>query len=809
MYTVYGMEGGTTRHRSTHADLATALIRQLGHATKFSNLRDVLRLFLSHFDIYGVVLWELAHGVEPVSARRLFVQGACFRDQSQPAFYAIPMDSISGRAILEGKAVRHSRVESGNWPEPVSHPKALNRLRITSFMTVPLRLHGEARGTYDSALTFYRRSRSISEREFISIKRGAALFPMIYRAILTSVSSNLLMTVQEFLRHAQYPGVATQTEPQALARSALQPVIRAISQSFRNLETVLYLGDQSIDEDRFDQMAAEWSWSREPKQSYRRDEGGTGWVLRTGKPLQILDMARYQDDLLWYEREYPGMSWKDQCGIVQAASQEFPHSRDQDMPPLSYVCVPVLHQNTVLGALRCCIPRQGPYYFDDDLTKTLGAVADLVGDWWTHWLYEQSQDIDNTRLFKLLTTLSQSNREALLQLEHPEKNPAKIIDLALSACQKLTPEVEIFQIWMKRSDEHALELVREWRLGGNGTEAAGEITSLLTGKLLDGRDNALVEAWNGRKTVSSTAGNYALPHLPQCRCFTLAPIMVGDDPHGVLLMANERQPHVKSPVETVARFIAHQLALYETLRRQLVEMDEARRHQDNLLLDFQHQVRSPTNMAFAHAELLLQSPHKASELSGVIMESTRRASSIASNLRLFVELAQENPPAARQEVVRPHEIFQKLQRAARNLYNYKALDKRLEFSVDASWGSQMGQLRLDGERLDLVFDNLLDNAVKYSYTDTRVTVSGGVAADRNEVFFSFRSTGLPISATEAARMATVRGYRGESAKLAHPEGTGVGLWLSQKLLLSMHGRLEILPTDASGANEIRVYLRRA
>jgi signal transduction histidine kinase len=804
------MERGAKPSESADAVFAATLIQQLGQATKFSNLRDVLRVYVSHFHIYGAILWELAHGVKPVESRRLFVQGEYFRDQAQPPFFSIPMNSISGQAILQGAAMV-SRREYG--PEVVHHPEAPGRLKTSSFASVPLQLHGEASGAFDSALTFYRQVRPISGRELVSMRRGAALFPAIYGGIQTSVSSSLMMRVQEFLRHAHYPDATTLAEVQILARRALEPVIRTISQSFNNLETVLYLGDPSIDPDHFDRMAAEWTWTAEPKRSYRRDEGGTGWVLRFGKPLQILDMGRYEDDRAWYERAYPGMFWKDDSGIVQMAARQFPLSADRTMPPLSYVCVPVLHRNVVLGALRCCILLQGPYYFDDDLTKTLGAVADLIGDWWTHWLYEQNQASENTRLHKLLATLSESNREALLQLAHPEEEAAKIIDLALSACQKLTPEVEVFQVWMKRPDEDALELARELRMGNLPTEGVREtVVPLSTRKLPDGRENALTVAWKKRMTVhvpNSATGNHALPHWLDCRCFTLAPIMVGDEPHGVLLMANERQPHLRGPVETVARFIAHQLALYETLRRQLRAMEDARRQQDNLLLDFQHQVRSPINVASTYAEILLQAPNRASELAGIIMEATRRASSIASNLRLFVELAHENPPAATQEVLRPYEVFQKLHRAARNLYNYKALDKRLDFSVDDSWGSEMGPLRVNGDHLELVFDNLFDNEVKYSYPNTRVTVSGGRAADRTEVFFSFRSTGLPISGTEAVNIGTRRGYRGEKAKQSHPEGTGIGLWLTRKLLLSMHGRLQVFPTDASGTNEIRIYLRRA
>jgi signal transduction histidine kinase len=213
-------------------------------------------------------------------------------------------------------------------------------------------------------------------------------------------------------------------------------------------------------------------------------------------------------------------------------------------------------------------------------------------------------------------------------------------------------------------------------------------------------------------------------------------------------------------------------------------------------------------MAYSHAEMLLTKPPKESaEILRIIMEASRRASSVASNLRLFIDLAREQPPHAQVVEVKPSDVFQKLERAASNLYSHKALGKDLKFKVDSKWRTTMRPFKADVDRLELVFDNLLDNAVKYSFPRSTVWISGGLSRDEQEVWISFRNRGLRIEPGEV-RWLTERGHRGSQARQTHPEGTGIGLWMVDRVLNSMQGRLEITPTDPAGWNEFRVRLKR-
>jgi signal transduction histidine kinase len=216
-------------------------------------------------------------------------------------------------------------------------------------------------------------------------------------------------------------------------------------------------------------------------------------------------------------------------------------------------------------------------------------------------------------------------------------------------------------------------------------------------------------------------------------------------------------------------------------------------------------------MVYSYSEALLRSKDRSEWIDTlqVIQEAARRASSVAGNLKLFVELARDVPPTVRLKDVKLSSLFRKLRRAVKFLYTHKALGKHLEFELDESWSEDQRACLVDIDRLDLVLDNLLDNAVKYSFGETKVRISTDWPNHGIEACISFENQGLEITAQEADTLATRRGYRGTSAVLSHPEGTGIGLWMVGRVLKSMNGKLQIFPTDSVGMNTIRIYLKKA
>jgi len=114
-----------------------------------------------------------------------------------------------------------------------------------------------------------------------------------------------------------------------------------------------------------------------------------------------------------------------------------------------------------------------------------------------------------------------------------------------------------------------------------------------------------------------------------------------------------------------------------------------------------------------------------------------------------------------------------------------------------------------GERDELaqVFQNLLDNAVKYARRDSTVTVTGGAAEAAIPamlwVAVADQSDGIP---SEHLPRLTERFYRVDNARSRELGGTGLGLAVVKHILNRHRGRLEIASTLDQGSR-FTVWLR--
>lgn len=105
-------------------------------------------------------------------------------------------------------------------------------------------------------------------------------------------------------------------------------------------------------------------------------------------------------------------------------------------------------------------------------------------------------------------------------------------------------------------------------------------------------------------------------------------------------------------------------------------------------------------------------------------------------------------------------------------------------------------IRADGELLARVFWNLLDNAVKYSpdHNDIRVeltAVDGGVNV-------SVHDHGAGIAASEQQTIFD-KFVRGEAAKTANVQGTGVGLAMARQIVTAHGGRISVVSQPGQGS----------
>jgi two-component system, OmpR family, phosphate regulon sensor histidine kinase PhoR len=120
----------------------------------------------------------------------------------------------------------------------------------------------------------------------------------------------------------------------------------------------------------------------------------------------------------------------------------------------------------------------------------------------------------------------------------------------------------------------------------------------------------------------------------------------------------------------------------------------------------------------------------------------------------------------------------------------------------------------DRDELTQIFQNLLDNAIKYGRAGTEVTVAAGIArrppatGERDQtglIAITVRDRGDGIAREHLARL-TERFYRVDTARSRELGGTGLGLAIVKHIVARHRGSLEIDSTRGVGS-EFTVLLR--
>jgi len=111
-----------------------------------------------------------------------------------------------------------------------------------------------------------------------------------------------------------------------------------------------------------------------------------------------------------------------------------------------------------------------------------------------------------------------------------------------------------------------------------------------------------------------------------------------------------------------------------------------------------------------------------------------------------------------------------------------ASEKNVRIVFDRG-GVTLPPLMVDQEKIRAVFQNLLDNAVKYSTLGTQILIS--VSRVGTVVQFAVKDTGIGIPKDQQAQIFS-RFFRARNARKVDPNGNGLGLYIA-KGIIEMHG----------------------
>jgi two-component system, OmpR family, phosphate regulon sensor histidine kinase PhoR len=243
------------------------------------------------------------------------------------------------------------------------------------------------------------------------------------------------------------------------------------------------------------------------------------------------------------------------------------------------------------------------------------------------------------------------------------------------------------------------------------------------------------------------------------------------------------------------------LALYD-----VTELKRSEQMRADFIANAGHELKTPLATLIGFIETLLgparDDPAARQRFLGIMHEQAQRMARLVDDLLSLsrIELNEHVAPTGRvalapvvEEVARGLE----LRAAERGI--------RIARAVPADLPEVLG----DRDELAQIFQNLLDNAVKYARPQSEIAIVGdigaGVAAGQVRIAVSDEGEGIPA---EHLPRLTERFYRVDTARSRELGGTGLGLAIVKHIVSRHRGRLEIASTLGQGST-FTVWLREA
>ncbi len=222
------------------------------------------------------------------------------------------------------------------------------------------------------------------------------------------------------------------------------------------------------------------------------------------------------------------------------------------------------------------------------------------------------------------------------------------------------------------------------------------------------------------------------------------------------------------------------------------------RRLENMRSDFaanvSHEIKTPLTAIQGFVETLLhgsvEEPAQVQRFLGIIEKHVRRLSLIIDDLMHLSRLERDQEDRS---LVMERGSVADVIRTAVGLCRDKADEKQIALGVTCREGLTV---EMDAELMEQAVVNLLDNAVKYSPAESRITV----AADREdgEIAIRVKDEGLGIAAKHLPRLFE-RFYRVDKARSRNMGGTGLGLAIVKHIIQAHGGRITVESAQGRGS----------
>jgi signal transduction histidine kinase len=232
--------------------------------------------------------------------------------------------------------------------------------------------------------------------------------------------------------------------------------------------------------------------------------------------------------------------------------------------------------------------------------------------------------------------------------------------------------------------------------------------------------------------------------------------------------------------------------LVQALDHMLARLRKAAEQQQQFIADAAHELKTPVATLKASLQYVLQRPREAgvyrTTAEGALDDVQRLEALVQRMLRLACAERLPSERTAQAAVIDVNDTCEAALAHVQALATAKQVN--LRFRRDGPM-----PVRADTEDLELVWTNLLDNAVKYSPPGGDVNVR--ISSAENQITIAVEDRGPGIPATDLPRIFQ-RFYRGDPSRTRQSGGFGLGLSIAKAIVEAYGGNMEARSAVGAG-----------
>ncbi len=776
---------------------------------KLSSINTILKEIVEFADANGAILWE-----KNSSTNHLFTAALWFQGENKHAIHDLPFDgSSTGKAILHMTTIYVPVVEDEGLD--YRNSSFWDSFNLKSLLILPL-IYND--GNHGSLNLYSTKTNPFTKEKIKDLELFANLLPEFYQTIRNHVTLNLLTKVDNKLRISKMENKKSALSDKEM-RSLLQSICAILEDTFQCFEASIFLEDPFGEASGFKCLATTWN-DKYKERIYKANEknGLTGWILKNKKPVRITDLTLFWKQVEVIRKEYPNITWLSNNDIKSLVAEKLnlDLSNDDKLPPISFIGAPIFVGKKAFGAIRCSAAINSPFYLGSGELEMLSLIATRLTTMWENWIQQRLIDEEVNTWRKVVEATGEIDLFVLKELEKENPDQDKIFNTVLSTLPELVSDAEILDVRLFDAKRQVLYFAATY---GDAWERGNEdeISSrkLKTFPVSTDDANAGAYVYKKKLTLILDPIKKTNPYnetFKRIKKIIVAPLLVGDYVLGVIDVRSTKEKPFEPTAAPIIELMGRQLAVYCHLVATIHELGAIRGQHLKTFQDFIHQLRGPINQAFARSRLAIMATRNSKiEIPANLVRNIKatsglcnKANRVATNIRLFSDLAKNKPIKLNKTRVYPTEVTKLLIETAadnkimmnptRNI-NLEIETKSLEILKDIL-------VDLDIKMLEQSINVLLDNAIKYSYPESEISVfASHTKSGRFQI--TVKNRGLPIS-QEESKLCSQYGWRSKEAEFTTGEGGGIGLWIVDNIMKAHGGDLLVIPTDEIGHTLIKL-----